>query len=336
MRNVLVTGGAGYIGTHTVVALLENGYRPIIVDNFSNSNKSILPRLEERCGQSVVVCELDCCDSKALIKIARQYECNAIIHFAAFKAVGESVEQPLKYYHNNLASMSAVIQCMYECDIQDLVFSSSCTVYGQPEHMPVHENTPMLPASSPYGFTKQICEKMLVDIQNSTRPLNITILRYFNPVGADESGLIGELPLGTPNNLLPFVAQAAAGMRNELVVFGNDYNTPDGTCIRDFIHVSDLANAHVAALDWLSHQHNALEVFNLGQGKGNSVLEVIEAFKRINQVDVPYIIGHRRSGDIEKIWASADKALNILKWKTERDLDISVRDSWRWQLNLPQ
>ena len=335
MRNILVTGGAGYIGTHTVVALLENGYNPILVDNFSNSVKGILPRLEERCGQPIRMSELDCCNAAELTKIARQYECSAVIHFAAFKAVGESVEQPLKYYHNNLASMAAVIQCMYDSGIQDLVFSSSCTVYGQPDTMPVNETTHMLPAASPYGYTKQICEKMLVDVQNSNRPLNISILRYFNPVGADSSGLIGELPLGTPNNLMPYVAQTAAGIRDILTVFGNDYNTPDGTCIRDFIHVSDLAEAHVAALNWLGKQNKAIEIFNLGQGIGNSVLEVIETFKAVNQVNIPFRIGERRSGDIEKIWASADKAYKILGWKTQRNLETSVADTWRWQQNLP-
>ncbi len=335
VRNVLVTGGAGYIGTHTVVALLENGFNPIVVDNFSNSVQGIIPRLEERCGRSITLFESDCCDSASLTEIARKYECTAVIHFAAFKAVGESVEQPLKYYHNNLASMSAVIQCMYDCGIKDLVFSSSCTVYGQPDHMPVHEHTPMLPAASPYGYTKQICEKMLVDVQNSHKPLNVAVLRYFNPVGADSSGLIGELPLGVPNNLMPYVAQAAAGIREILTVFGNDYNTPDGTCIRDFIHVSDLAEAHVAALNWLRQQHNALEIFNLGQGIGNSVLEVIETFKKVNRVNVPYQIGERRNGDIEKIWASADKALKILGWRTQRNLETSVEDTWRWQQNLP-
>lgn len=335
VRNVLVTGGAGYIGTHTVVALLENGYNPIIVDNFSNSLPAIMPRLEERCGRSVILHELDCCDATALTKIARQYECSAVIHFAAFKAVGESVEHPIKYYHNNLTSMSAVIECMYNCGIKDLVFSSSCTVYGQPDVMPVNENTPMLPAASPYGYTKQICEKMLLDVHHSTRPLNVAILRYFNPVGADASGMIGELPLGTPNNLLPYVAQTAAGIREILTVFGNDYNTPDGSCIRDFIHVSDLADAHVASLNWLEHQSRSIEIFNLGQGKGNSVLEVIETFKRVNGVHVPHRIGSRRSGDIEKIWASADKAAQILGWKTLRNLDDAVRDTWAWQLNLP-
>lgn len=336
VRNVLVTGGAGYIGTHTVVALLESGYNPIIIDNFSNSVRAIMPRLEERCSQSIVLCELDCCDAIALTKIAQEHECSAVIHFAAFKAVGESVEHPLKYYHNNLASMSAVIQCMYNSGIQDLVFSSSCTVYGQPDVMPVNEKTPMLPAASPYGYTKQICEKMLVDVQNSAKPLNVTILRYFNPVGADASGLIGELPLGTPNNLMPYVAQTAAGIREVLTVFGNDYNTPDGTCIRDFIHVCDLAEAHVAALNWLSKQRNAVEVFNLGQGIGNSVLEVIETFKKVNQVDVPFRIGERRSGDIEKIWASADKASQVLGWKAIRNLNDAARDTWSWQLNLPK
>jgi len=224
---------------------------------------------------------------------------------------------------------------MMACDIQDLVFSSSCTVYGQPDRLPVSEDSPMLPAASPYGYTKQVCERMLADTQHSERPLNISILRYFNPVGADASGLLGELPIGTPNNLLPFVAQTASKIRDFLVVFGNDYSTPDGTCIRDYIHVSDLADAHVATLKWLSTKQDSLEIFNLGQGQGHSVMEVIDAFKKVNQVDVPFRIGPRRTGDIEKIWASAEKAETILGWKTKRDLNDAVRDAWTWQKNLP-
>jgi UDP-glucose 4-epimerase len=336
-KKVIVTGGAGFIGSHTVVELCAAGYEPIIVDNFSNSEKEVLDRLKTLTGSSVKCHEVDCNDTVALQQVFdEEGDIHGVIHFAAFKAVGESVANPMKYYHNNVGSMVSLLDVMKKSDTQNLVFSSSCTVYGQPEKIPVTEESPTLPAFSPYGNTKQICEDILNDCTVAKEDLNTVILRYFNPIGAHPSGLIGELPLGTPNNLVPLITQTAAGLREKVTVFGNDYNTPDGTCIRDFIHVVDLAKAHVNSLQWMEQQNqgNYCEVFNIGTGKGNSVTELIQTFVEVSQTTLNYDTGERRSGDVEQIYAEVDKAKNVLNWTAEYTLEDALRDAWKWQNNL--
>ncbi|MFZ4784195.1 MAG: UDP-glucose 4-epimerase GalE, partial [Flavobacteriales bacterium] len=281
---VLVTGGTGFIGSHTIVELVAAGHDPVIVDNLSNSEVSVLKGIEKIIGFSPVFYQIDCTDAKAFAEVCEKEEPEAIIHFAAFKAVGESVENPIRYYRNNLDSMMVVLETMKNFGIQNLVFSSSCTVYGQPDALPVSESTPDKDAASPYGFTKVVCEQMIRDVCFSNPIYKVAMLRYFNPVGAHESGEIGELPNGIPNNLVPYITQTAAGLREKLTIFGNDYDTPDGTCIRDFIHVVDLAKAHVAAMNWLAGIQSGYEVFNIGQGVGNTVLEVVNAFVDVTGV----------------------------------------------------
>ncbi|WP_057936121.1 UDP-glucose 4-epimerase GalE [Algoriphagus resistens] len=335
MKNILITGGAGYIGSHTAVQLVKSGYNPIIVDDLSNSDEKVLDRLEEILGRKLSFYKGDCSDRVLLEKIASAHDLAGIIHFAAFKAVGESTEHPLKYYKNNLGSLLVLLDFMRDHQIKDLVFSSSCTVYGQPEILPVTESTPRKDAESPYGNTKKICEDILVDFVKSKGGVRVVSLRYFNPVGAHPSGKIGELPIGTPANLVPFVTQTAAGIREKLTVFGNDYDTPDGSCIRDFIHVMDLADAHLRAFEYLGKQdNNFYDVFNVGTGNGNTVLEVITTFEKVNNVSVNYEIGPRRPGDVVKIWADTDKIKTVLKWTPSYSLEDSMRDSWNWQKTL--
>lgn len=336
MKDILVTGGAGYIGSHTAVELIAAGYRPIIVDNFSNTDERLLHGMAHITGQQPIVHRGDCCDLPFLRSVFEQYHFAGAIHFAAFKAVGESVANPLKYYHNNIGSLTNLLQLMQEYDVRQLVFSSSCTVYGQPDQLPIREDGPEYKAASPYGFTKQICEQILNDFYSANSGFTIGMLRYFNPIGAHPSGHIGELPFGVPNNLVPFLTQATAGHRQALTVFGTDYSTPDGSCIRDFIHVVDLAQAHVKTLDYLLTQTSCCEAINLGQGKGNSVLEVIRTFEEVNGVKVPYEIGERRAGDIVQIWADVSKAKSLLGWQTERSLGDALRDAWHWQCQLDQ
>lgn len=331
---VLVTGGTGFIGSHTIVQLVEAGHTPIIIDNLSNSELKVLDGLEAILGFRPTFHNADCTDKDAFSSICRSEMPEAIIHFAAFKAVGESVENPMLYYKNNIGSMTVVLETMKECGIQNLVFSSSCTVYGQPNVLPVTETTPDKDAASPYGYTKVVCEQMVRDVCASDPNFKVALLRYFNPIGAHRSGLIGELPNGIPSNLIPFVTQTAAGLRAKLTVFGNDYNTKDGSCIRDFIHVVDLAKAHVSSMSWLASIESGYEVFNIGQGKGNTVLEVIETFERVTGVPLPHVIGPRRAGDIEKIWADVTKSTEVLKWKTELTLEDALQDAWNWQLKL--
>lgn len=331
---VLVTGGTGFIGSHTIVQLVEAGHVPVIIDNLSNSELKVLDGLEGILGFKPVFYNADCTNKEAFKQICEQEKPEAIIHFAAFKAVGESVSNPLLYYKNNLGSMSVVLETMKECGIWNLVFSSSCTVYGQPDILPVTESTPDKDAASPYGYTKVVCEQMVRDVCNSDSRFKVALLRYFNPIGAHKSGLIGELPNGVPSNLIPFVTQTAAGLRSKLTVFGNDYDTHDGSCIRDFIHVVDLAKAHVASMAWLASIQSGYEVFNIGQGKGNTVLEVVKAFVKVTGVDLPYEIGPRRAGDIEKIWADVTKSTNVLKWKTELTIEDALVDAWNWQMKL--
>ncbi|PLK45570.1 UDP-glucose 4-epimerase GalE [Emticicia sp. TH156] len=334
---ILVTGGAGFIGSHTVVELVNAGYDPVIIDNFSNSEKTMLQGLEKILDKSVKYYENDCNDIASLEKICAEENIEGIIHFAAYKAVGESVQQPLKYYENNIGSTLNVLEVMLKLNIKNLVFSSSCTVYGQPDSIPVTEDTPRKPAASPYGNTKTICEDILRDTIAAGNALKIISLRYFNPIGAHPSAHIGELPRGVPGNLVPFITQTAIGKREKLTVFGNDYDTPDGTNVRDFIHVVDLAKAHVSALKLLSEkQDNFYEVFNVGTGRGNTVLEVIKAFEKVNNIKLNYEIGPRRAGDVEKIYGSVEKAEKLMGWKTEKSLEESVEDAWRWEKKIAE
>lgn len=335
MKNILITGGAGYIGSHTAVELIKAGYRPIIIDDLSNTEEKVLERLREITGVQIPFYLGDCGDRSLLDQIARDYELSGVIHFAAFKAVGESTQEPLKYYRNNVGSLIVLLEFMKAHAILDLVFSSSCTVYGQPDSLPVTEDTPRKEAESPYGNTKKVCEDILVDLIKSNSDLKIISLRYFNPIGAHPSGKIGELPRGIPNNLVPFVTQTAAGIREKLTVFGDDYDTPDGSCVRDFIHVMDLADAHVKALSYLENKApNFYDVFNVGTGQGNTVLEVIHTFEEVNNLNLNYQIGPRRPGDVVKIWADTTKINQVLGWYPKYSLADSLRDSWNWQKNL--
>jgi UDP-glucose 4-epimerase len=336
-EKILVTGGAGYIGSHTVVELIEAGYEPVIIDNFSNSEESALEGISAIVGRSVTCHRIDCTDAAALRSVFEQEQDIAgIIHFAAYKAVGESVEQPLKYYHNNVGSLVALLQVMEEYKVYNLVFSSSCTVYGIPEKLPVTEQTPVQKANSPYGNTKKICEEILTDLANSGNSNTKSIaLRYFNPIGAHPSAKIGELPLGVPSNLVPFITQTAAGIREQLTIFGNDYDTPDGTNIRDYVHVVDLAKAHVVAVErMLQNKVQDIEFFNVGTGRGNTVLEAVQAFERATGVKLNYKIGPRRAGDVPKIYADVTKATEVLGFKTTSTLEEAMKSAWDWQLSL--
>jgi len=335
-RKILVTGGAGYIGSHTVVELINKGYEVVIADNLSNSHVSVVDAIEKITGirPHFIKTELtDAGQTKAVFEAHK--DLSGVIHFAALKAVGESVEKPLMYYHNNLFSLINILQCMQEYGVNNFVFSSSCTVYGQPEKLPVKESSPILPAMSPYGNTKQIAEEMIGD-KASISDLKAVLLRYFNPIGAHHSALIGELPIGIPNNLVPFITQTAIGKREVLRVYGNDYDTPDGTCIRDYIHVVDLAKAHIVALERMFNNKNkkAVEVFNLGTGNGFSVLEVINAFEKSTGIKLNYVFAPRRAGDIVKIWADTTFANGELGWKAEKSLLEMVFSAWQWECHL--
>lgn len=335
MRKILITGGAGYIGSHTAVALVNAGFEPVIMDNFSNSDHSVLNGLRRILGKDLLCYEGDCNDKDLMKKVFHENPFEGVIHFAAYKAVGESTKLPLKYYSNNIDSLIILLETMAECGVKDLVFSSSCTVYGQPDELPVKESTPRKEAESPYGNTKKICEDILRDYIKSEVNSRIISLRYFNPVGAHPSGEIGELPLGVPNNLVPFITQAAAGIREKLTVFGNDYDTSDGSCVRDYIHVMDLAEAHVKAMEYLFKQKdNFYDLFNVGTGNGNTVLEVIQTFEKVSGRPLNYQIGPRRNGDIEKVWANTDKINSVLGWQAQYSLEDSLRDSWNWQQKL--
>lgn len=334
---ILVTGGTGYIGSHTVVELSEAGYEPYIIDNLSNSNIGVLDGLKKILGHPVVYENIDCKDYSSLERfIEKHQDIVGIIHFAASKAVGESVKFPLMYYRNNLVSLINLLQLMPKLGIHNFIFSSSCTVYGQADVLPVTEQSPIKPATSPYGKTKQMSEDIISDVAIANEELNAIKLRYFNPIGAHPSAEIGELPNGIPNNLLPYITQTAAGIRERLNVFGDDYDTPDGSCIRDYINVVDLAKAHVVAMDRLVQKKNKqqVETFNLGTGKGVSVLEIINVFEKATGVKVPYKIVPRREGDIEKIWADASYANNELGWKAEATLEETLLSAWNWQKKL--
>lgn len=336
MNKIIVTGGAGFIGSHTVVELTEAGYEPIIVDNFSNSDPSVLDGLREILERSVKYYEGDCTDRTFMRNVFKIENPDGVIHFAALKAVGESVRQPLQYYHNNIGSLVTLLDTMRQFNCRNLVFSSSCTVYGTPDKLPVTEEAPVKTAESPYGYTKQVSERIIEDTVKSGDFLSAIALRYFNPIGAHPSAKIGELPIGIPNNLVPFVTQTAAGLRDALVVFGNDYNTPDGSNIRDYIHVVDLAKAHVKTLEYLDKHEQLYDFVNVGTGKGNSVLEVVEAFQKVTGVPLKFRIGERRAGDVEQVYASVEKSAAMLGWQAELTMEQALEDAWRWQKALAE
>lgn len=331
---VLVTGGAGYIGSHTLVELLNAGHTAIVVDNLSNSNKESLNRVENITGKKVKFYENDVCDKAALKKIFAENKIDSVIHFAGYKAVGESVRKPIMYYRNNLDSTLSLIEAMDEAGVKKLVFSSSATVYGVATEMPLREGMPT-GAINPYGRTKLFIEEILRDLYISDDTWSIALLRYFNPIGAHKSGTIGEDPKGIPNNLMPYISQVAVGKLEKLHVFGNDYNTVDGTGVRDYIHVVDLAIGHVKAIDWAA-DNKGCEEFNLGTGNGTSVLELRDAFVKASGVDVPYVIDPRRPGDPDEVYANAEKAKNILGWTAERGIAEMCEDTWRWQSGNPK
>lgn len=339
MARILVTGGTGYIGSHTVVELMQQGYDVTIVDNLSNSSVDVLDGISAIVGRRPEIANIDCNDYVSMEAVFKQYpDIVGVIHFAASKAVGESVEKPLMYYRNNIGSLITLLEVMRRYHVYNIVFSSSCTVYGQPDkdHLPVDETAPIQKALSPYGNTKQINEDIIYDEAHADSSLHATILRYFNPIGAHPSALIGELPNGVPNNLLPFVTQTAAGLRAELKVFGDDYNTPDGSCIRDYIYVVDLAKAHVKAVERMlaGTPTEQVEVFNLGTGRGLSVLEIVRDFVEATGVNVPYQIVGRREGDIEKVWANPKKANEVLGWKADTPVKDVLVSAWNWEKHL--
>lgn len=335
-KGVLVTGGTGYIGSHTAVELIEAGYEVVIIDNLSNSDESVLEGIEAITGGRPDFVKADCRDIVALEELFDKGKFNSIIHFAAAKAVGESVEKPLDYYHNNLLSLINILSLMRKYNVSNLVFSSSCTVYGQPDVLPATEQTPRLEAESPYGNTKRISEDIIRDSVKAYGTIKAIALRYFNPIGAHPSALIGELPRGVPNNLLPYVTQTAAGIREVLSIFGDDYDTPDGFCIRDYIDINDLAAAHVAALDRMigSKMKESYEVFNIGTGRGVSTMEIVKTFEKVNDLNLNYRITGRRAGDIEAMWADPTYANEELGWYARKSLYETLRSAWKWQQRL--
>lgn len=338
-ETILVTGGTGFIGSHTTVELIQNGYDVVIVDNLSNSNASVVDGIEKITGVRPVFEEVDCCDYAAMENVFEKHKgISGIIHFAASKAVGESVQKPLLYYRNNINSLINLLELMPKHGVKGIIFSSSCTVYGQPsaENLPVTEEAPMQKALSPYGNTKQVNEEIIQDYIHSGAPIKSIILRYFNPIGSHPSALIGELPNGVPMNLIPFVTQTAIGIRKELKIFGNDYNTPDGTCIRDYIDIMDLAKAHVKAMERILNENGTdpVEVFNIGTGKGLSTLQIVEGFEKATGVKLNWHYAPRREGDIEKVWANPHKANTVLGWKASVEIEDTLRSAWKWQQKL--
>ncbi len=336
--NVLVTGGAGFIGSHTVVSLAEAGFNPVILDDFSNSEQNVLDGLEQILGFKPRTYAEDCNNRETLARIFEQEKIDGVIHFAAYKAVGESMQKPLAYYQNNLGSLIVLLQTMQEHGVSNLIFSSSCTVYGEPDALPVTEQTPVKPASSVYGNTKQIGEEMMHDTVAAGNKLKTIALRYFNPIGAHPSAAIGELPRGVPSNLVPFITQTAAGLRESLTIFGDDYPTPDGTCIRDYIHVLDLAEAHVAALQFLLDMKadNYYDIFNIGTGHGASVMELVKSFEKVSGQSLNYKIGPRRAGDVTAVYADVQKAEQQLGWKAQRSMEKALADAWHWEQAIRQ
>jgi UDP-glucose 4-epimerase len=335
-KTILVTGGAGYIGSHTFVQLIKNGFTPIILDDFSNSSKTVIHNLEQIINQPITLFEGSILDFDFLLNFFENNSVDGIIHFAAFKAVGESVGLPLKYYENNISGLINILKACEKFKVKNFVFSSSCTVYGEPKGLTsVSEETEKQLPASPYGYTKWMGEQIIDDVVKSGANLNAVALRYFNPIGAHPSGLIGELPLGKPNNLLPFITQTAKGKWEKLTVFGNDYPTPDGTCIRDYLHVMDLADAHVSALNFLFEQTKpCLEYINVGTGKGTSVMEMIQLFEKVTDLKLPYEIGPKRAGDVTEIFAKAEKAKKLLNWEAKLTIEDAIRDAWNWEQQI--
>ncbi len=333
--NILVTGGTGYIGSHTAVELSLQGFNPILIDNLSNSREEVIHAIEKITGKGIQFFNIDLCNKEELDKFFSVYKIQATIHFAAFKAVGESVENPLKYYRNNLLSLINLLEIHKERKLDNFVFSSSCSVYGQSEEQPVHEKSKLGKAESPYGYTKQIGENILADVLK-VHSMNGCALRYFNPAGAHSSALLGEYPLQSPTNLVPVITQTAAGLREVVEIFGDDYNTSDGTCVRDYVHVVDIARAHVTAVSRLLDKKNkdSFEIFNLGTGRGNTVLEVIHTFEKVTGQKLNYKIGPRRTGDVEKVYADTTKANLELGWKAEHSLEDIVSSAWAWEQEL--
>lgn len=331
---ILVPGGAGYIGSHTVVELLNNGYEVVIVDNYSNSSPIAVERVKEITGKDVTAYNTDILDKDALREIFNKHQIEAVLHFAAYKAVGESVEKPLMYYHNNIEGTVSLLEVMTEFNVKKIVYSSSATVYGIENPSPLDETMPTLTATNPYGYTKIVNENLLKDVAYADNEWSVTLLRYFNPIGAHESGMIGEDPKGIPNNLMPYITQVAVGKLEELSVFGNDYDTPDGTGVRDYIHVVDLAKGHVKALDELLN-HTGTNIYNLGTGEGYSVLNLVNAFEAATGKKIKYKVVARRQGDVAEVYANANLAQREINWKAEKSLEEMCQDSWRWQQNNP-
>lgn len=329
---ILLTGGAGYIGSHTAVELIQAGYEVLIADNFYNSKPEVINAIEKISGKRPFLEEMDVCDPVKVDALFQQYKPEAVLHFASYKAVGESVEKPLMYYRNDLDSLITVMEAMKKYGVNNLIFSSSATVYGVPETVPLVEGMPT-GCTNPYGWTKYMSEQIIRDVCHAQPELSAVILRYFNPIGAHQSGLIGEQPNGVPNNLMPYITQVASGIRPHLNVFGNDYNTPDGTGVRDYIHVVDIAKGHIVAVEY-AMKHSGAEVINLGTGNGYSVLEMVKAFERVNEVTVPYQIAPRREGDIAECYADASKAWELLGWKAQYNLDTMCKDAWKWEKQL--
>ncbi|MBX2895011.1 MAG: UDP-glucose 4-epimerase GalE [Cyclobacteriaceae bacterium] len=330
-KHVLVTGGAGYIGAHTVVELLNAGYEVTAIDTLERSEQKIIEGVKTITGKTFGFHKIDCLNKVAMNQLFSTQQFDSVIHFAAYKSVNESVEKPLMYYHNNVGSLITLLEVMKQHKVRDLIFSSSCTVYGQPDRIPVDESAPFKRAESPYGASKQLCERILEDM--TTEGIRVVSLRYFNPIGAHPTGLIGELPIGVPNNLVPYVTQTAAGVRAQLTVFGSDYNTPDGSCLRDFIHVCDVASAHVNAIQFLEEQASAsvFKTYNLGTGIGVSVLELVKKFIAVTGVPLNYKIGARRPGDVEKVYANPEKIVKELGWRYQYDLGQSLQHAWQWE-----
>jgi len=333
--NILVTGGIGYIGSHTVVELMNRGYNPIIIDNLVNSDIEVLDRIEKICGKRPIFEKVEMCNLDEMQQLFKKYpHIDAVIHFAALLSVNESVEEPLKYYHNNLISTINLLQCMKEFNVKHIVFSSSCTVYGEPDTLPVDEFAPIKPAMSPYGNTKKICEDILNDT-TKVSDIRCILLRYFNPIGAHQTALIGEFQDGIPHHLIPYITETASGKREKLRIFGNDYNTPDGTCLRDYIHVVDIAIAHIAAIDRLmKNKDKSIKVFNLGTGIGYSVIDIVKAFEKATGIKINYEIVPRRAGDVEAVYADTRLANKELMWKAERSLEEMMRSAWEWEKAL--
>ena len=332
---ILLAGGAGYIGSHIALALLENGQDVVVMDNFDNSSPEAIMRVEEMTGQTVSLYEADVTNKKVTLAVFKKEKPDCVIHLAGLKAVGESIEQPIRYYRNNIDTTLTLLECMAKTGCKNIVFSSSATVYGEENAAPCHEKMPKGKCSNPYGWTKSMMEQILQDASVADKDMSVVLLRYFNPIGAHESGRIGENPRGIPNNLMPYVTQVAVGKRDKLTIFGDDYDTPDGTCLRDYIHIMDLAEGHLKAVEFCV-ENKGTEIINLGTGQPYSVLDIVKTFEKVNNIQVPYEIGPRRGGDLPAVYADVSKAEKVLGWKAKRTLADMCRDSWNWQKNNPE